>query len=129
MNAEEIAEKGETLAAAWLEQEGWEIVERNWVHEIGELDIVAMRVQRWGDREVQQFAFVEVKAREVSVGPRPEVRVGARKRRKVATLAKLYLAIGNARDCLARFDVIGVDLDTGEIRHYPAAFDAEGRLR
>lgn len=129
MNADQISEAGESHAAAWLEDQGWVILERNWTHPLGELDIVAMRSVRWGDREVPQLAFVEVKTSAASGGLAPEVRVGPRKRRQIAKLAKLYVAMSGVGDYVARFDVIGVDLDTLQVRHFVGAFDADGRLR
>lgn len=129
MRDEEVARRGETLACEMLEAGGWEIAARNWSREIGELDLVAVREQAWGDQEVTQVAFVEVKTREFARGPLPEQRVDAAKRRKIVTLGKLYLAEHRMKRALARFDVIGVDLETQVVRHYPAAFDGTGQLR
>lgn len=126
---DDIAARGEGLAAAWLEAEGWTVLERNWARDIGELDIVAAREQRWGETTVLLLAFVEVKTREHARGPLPEVRVNAAKRRKIATLGKLYLAEQRLKAFVARFDVIGVDLEPEAIRHHASAFDAAGALR
>ena len=123
-----IARLGEALACQHLEAHGWEILERNWARDIGELDIIAQRQQTWGRDFVTQIAFIEVKTREASRGPLPEMRVDHVKRRKLVTLAKLYLAENRLKRVIARFDVVGVDLDTEAVRHHPAAFDATGRL-
>lgn len=123
-----IAERGERLAAQWLEERGWEILERNWSRKLGEIDIVATRDVDWGTEQVPLLAFVEVKATAERGPIAPELHVNHGKRRKLITLAKLYLAENELRHVLGRFDVVGIDLDEREIRHYPAAFDASGRL-
>lgn len=120
---------GEKIAAEWLSEQGWEILERNWTSDLGELDIVAQKQEQWGDRRVPIIAFVEVKTRRTDHDILPERRVDHRKRRKVVNLAKLYLSTTNTRRVIARFDVIGVDLDGPVVRHYPGAFDGSGRLR
>ncbi len=129
MQDSQTAARGEELAAAELLEAGWEILEQNWCREIGEIDIIACRREPWGIDDVTVIAFVEVKTRERTRGPLPEVRVNERKRRKLVTLAKLYLAEKRLRRVVARFDVIGVDLDTQSVRHHAAAFDASTRLR
>lgn len=126
---DDIAERGEDLACEHLVAAGWEIVERNWTRDLGEVDVIALRTEPWGEQTVRQFAFVEVKTREVSRGPLPELRVDHVKRRKLVALGKLYLAENRLKKVLARFDVIGVDLDTETVRHHPSAFDGAGRLR
>ena len=121
--------EGEDLVARWLTERGWEVLERNFVCNLGEIDVIACRYndEPTGPRAV--ILFGEVKTRARSYGPRPEVRVRHGKRRKVVRLAQLYLARQGLKGVVARFDVFGVDLDTGEVRHYPAAFDDSGALR
>lgn len=123
------AQRGETIAAEWLAEQGWEIMERNWTEKAGELDIVASREVEWCGTTVPLIAFVEVKTAERGGGIPPELHVNHGKRCKLVKLAKLYLAKNHLRRVLARFDVVGVDLEPLEIRHYPDAFDAAGRLR
>ena len=125
----ETAARGESVAAEWLEQQGWEILERNWTRDLGEVDIVALREVDWAGETVAMIAFVEVKSRETGHGLLPEGHVDARKRHKLVRLAKLYLSEHRLKRVLGRFDVIGVDLDPPQVRHYPAAFDGAGRLR
>jgi putative endonuclease len=98
-------------------------VERNFRARGGEIDIVG----RQGDILV----FVEVRYREEEEFGAPEETVGFPKRRKVAAAAREY--IGNIPPASwreARFDVVAI-VGAGPsavIRHYPAAFDAKGKI-
>lgn len=57
---------GEAFVAAWLEQQGWQILARQWRCRWGELDLVAGQVMAQGEAGepvVMEIAFVEVKTR------------------------------------------------------------------
>jgi putative endonuclease len=41
MNNQQVGRYGETLAARWLSENGFEILLRNWKYERAEIDIVA----------------------------------------------------------------------------------------
>lgn len=97
----------EDAAAAWLERQGYRIVERNHRNAAGEIDLVAE------DGEV--LCFVEVKARtETLFGPALAA-VGPRKRRRVARAAALYLALRGVQPA-CRFDVLAMDAEEGSWR-------------
>ncbi len=89
----------------------------------GELDIIA--------RRGPTLAFVEVKARRTASCGAPEDAVDARKRRQVARLAELWMAVRpwalRGVDEV-RFDVIAVDAtrEPARVRHLPAAFTLDG---
>jgi len=126
-----VGRRGESLAADHLRENGWTIRDRNVEWKLGELDIVASRSERLGDREVEMIAFVEVKTRCSSgAAVPPEANVTRRKRNKLATLGKLYLDDRDLRDVSARFDILAVrlDADPPRVNHYPAAFDVRGRF-
>lgn len=128
---DDVGRRGERLAAGHLESEGWTIRDRNVEWKIGELDIVASRPAQLAGREVDMIAFVEVKTRHTSgTGLPPETNVTRRKRKKLATLGKLYLDRHELRDVSARFDIVAVRIggDEPDIAHYPAAFDVRGRF-
>jgi len=102
---------GEDIAAIFLEQKGFSIIEKNYRKPWGEIDIVAER-----DGTVH---FIEVKAVSRSIiddgsremDYRPEEMVTISKLRKVARTAALYME--SKRDTREyQIDVVGVLLDT-----------------
>ena len=113
----------EGLACRRMEAEGFSIVDRNYRSGAGEIDIVA---QKGG-----LVVFVEVRLREDSEFGLPEDTVDRRKRLRVAAAARDYLADGFCGSWdEARFDVIVIE-GSGEdtrLHHYPAAFDAKGKV-
>jgi putative endonuclease len=99
------------------------IVERNFRTPGGEIDIVA----RKGD----VLVFVEVRSREAPDFGTPEESVTPAKRRRVAGAARQYLSkVPPSSWREARFDVIAIEGSdaTATLRHYPAAFDANGKI-
>jgi uncharacterized protein (TIGR00252 family) len=115
--------EAEDAACAFLERSGISIVERNYRARGGEIDIVG----RQGD----VLVFVEVRYREGEEFGAPEESVGFPKRRKIISAAREYIgAIPPSTWKEARFDVVAV-VGRGPasvIRHYPAAFDAKGKI-
>jgi putative endonuclease len=99
------------------------IVERNFRVRGGEIDIVA----RKGD----VIVFVEVRSREVPGFGTPEESVTPAKRRRIVGAARRYLSkVPPSSWREARFDVIAIEGsgERAELRHYPAAFDAKGKV-
>jgi putative endonuclease len=91
----------EDAAVAWLERQGYRIVERNHRNLGGELDVVA--------EDGDTLCFVEVKARaDARFGPAIAA-VGHAKRRRVARAAALYLARRGGPTPGCRFDVLGME--------------------
>ena len=102
-----LGRQGEELAAAYLAQQGYHIVTRNWRTRSGELDIVA--------REGEWLVFVEVRARRTGggasvpvLGP-PEESVTPRKQLQLVTMADAYL-FEMKWDGLWRIDVIALEI-------------------
>jgi len=98
-------------------------VERNFRTRGGEIDIVA----RKGD----VLVFVEVRSSEVSGFGAPEASVTPAKRRRIVGAARQYLSnVPPASWREARFDVIAIEGvgNAAVLRHYPAAFDAKGKI-
>ena len=113
----------EDRACRHLEVSGLTIVERNFRTRGGEIDIVA----RKGDLLV----FVEVRSREVPDFGAPEASVTPAKRRRIVGAARRYLSkVPPSSWSEARFDVIAIEGsgDAAVLRHYPAAFDAKGKV-
>ena len=113
----------EERACRHLGRSGFTIVERNYRTKGGEIDIVA----RKGD----VLVFVEVRSREVPGFGTPEESVTPAKRRRIVVAARRYLStVPPSSWGEARFDVIAIE-GSGEaavLRHYPAAFDARGKV-
>ena len=111
----ELGASGETIAARYLQQRGFRLLERNWRCRAGEIDIIG-----WHDG---MYVFVEVKSSaRLGVFP-PEVRVHSHKQDKLRTLARIYLK-SRKLDTPCRFDVISVWWDDGkpQIKHFENAF-------
>lgn len=95
---------GESLAARHLEDEGYEILERNWRCARGEIDLVAQA----GDLLV----FVEVKTRRGRRMGLPEDGLTARKGQKLLQLAERFLYEREIYDVNWRVDLVAVEVDT-----------------
>jgi len=107
---------GEDIAAAWYEDQGYEILERNWRRREGEVDLIV--------RRRRTVAFVEVKTRTSDAfGTGAEAVLPAKQRRirRLASrwLAELTPASGRALVDL-RFDV--VDITAGNVDVIEDAF-------
>ncbi len=98
-----LGAQGEDLAAKFLRNAGYEILDRNVKLGRNEIDILA--------RDGDTIVFVEVKTRE-SPNPAfaPEDNVHAAKQRKLITAAKHYTARHPDPTAYYRFDVVSVTL-------------------
>lgn len=107
---------GEELAAAFLQQAGLEILERNWRYKRAEIDLIA--------REKGILVFVEVKTRAYTAFGRPEEMLNSRKRRLLIDAAMAYMrSIGYEWEI--RFDIVAVLGEPGsdpEVTHFRDAF-------
>lgn len=92
--------RGEELAAAWYEANGYEVVARNWRCHHGELDLVL--------RQGRLFVFCEVKARSSLAYGSPLEAVTHAKRQRIRHLASRWLDDSPVRPRGIRFDVVGV---------------------
>ena len=93
---------GEELAAAYLAEAGYRILERNYRCLFGEIDIVA--------QEGETLVFVEVKSRSSGAYGDPQLAVGRRKQQKISRISVHYLAERRLCHRPARFDVVAVKL-------------------
>lgn len=96
----ELGRWGETLAAAHLQQQGYQILDRNVRTHYGELDLVA----RCG----QVTVFVEVKTRASAQFGYPESAITTRKRAHILASAQAYLQAHPDLDGDWRVDVIAI---------------------
>jgi putative endonuclease len=115
----ELGKKGEELAVEFLEQDGYEIIERNWTYQQAEIDIIAQKESI--------LAVVEVKTRSSLDFGSPQDFV---KPKKIQLLIKAVNAYINYRekdfdeDLNIRFDIIAIHKN-GEsfaIEHLTDAF-------
>lgn len=94
-----LGEKGEGLAAAFLERSGYKVLEKNFKTFLGEIDIIA--------QDGETLVFVEVKTRENLMYGQPFEAVNRTKKRKIANVALLYLKkLKETPPC--RFDVVSI---------------------
>lgn len=110
-------EQGEKTAEDYLIAKGYRVVERNYRHRRGEIDLIAW----YGER---LLVFVEVKTRHNELFGGPEEAVTVKKQKLLARTAGAYMeSIGY--EWAIRFDVVAVLLDhdqVKEIRHHEDAF-------
>ena len=120
-----IGNRGERQAARFLRTHGYRILERNYVAEGHEIDIIAKK------RDV--LSFIEVKTRSLtSIGikeARPASSVTPEKQRKIIKAASRYIKPKH-NGLKKRFDIIEVYVDSSgkktkvtEIRHLENTFN------
>jgi len=113
-----VGDRGEELAASFLEKHGLQVVERNFRCKGGEVDIVA--------REGNTTVFVEVKTRRTLAYGVPQLALTPFKQRQVSKAALTWLLKHRSPDAPARFDVVAILLEsefTYSIEHIRDAFE------
>lgn len=104
MNKRQIGSQYETLAAEYLEQSGYRLLERNFRNRSGEIDIIA--------RDGEYLVFVEVKYRADDACGSPLEAVDYRKQQKIVRVAQYYLQRkGYKTETNCRFDVVAIEGD------------------
>src|SRR6185369_10810094 len=108
----QLGQLGEAYAAAYLEQQGYQLVAANFTIPVGrntrgvvvnaELDLVAY------DQET--LCFIEVKTRASDRFAAPETNVNLRKRRQIARAARAYRRLFELEDEPYRYDVVSIIL-------------------
>jgi putative endonuclease len=99
--------RAEAAVAKHLEALGYRILARNVRMKFGEIDLVA---EKGG-----VVVIVEVKAGRADPDFPPHLHLDPRKRRKLLTLARAYLA-EHAPDAEARIDLVTVTEESGQLR-------------
>ena len=119
-----IGDRGEALAADYLEAKGYTVMERNYRFEHAEVDLVcfkpAAKYEQGGE-----LVFTEVKTRTGLGFGRPEEAITEEKKRHLIRAAKAYLYERKLEGSPCRFDVISIVLQGGkepEIEHFEDAF-------
>ena len=112
----DLGRKGEALAKAHLEANGYEVIDENWVFGKAEVDLIAYK-----DRVI---IFTEVKTRTGNGFGEPEDFVDARKQKLLVQAADEYIYLMNHQGDV-RFDIISVLFDRNsnyKLKHIEDAF-------
>lgn len=107
---------GEDLAAKYLEDNGYKVLERNFGSRTGEIDIIALD----GDTVV----FIEVKTRTGERFGMPSEAVSFLKQKKLVKTALYYMQTRRLLDYMSRFDVIEIVVDEENNRQINLIRDA-----
>lgn len=110
-----LGNKGEMLAARYLMEQGFAILEYNWRSGHKEVDLIA--------KERNVLVFVEVKTRSTDMYGDASEAVTPAKMRNVISAANAYLAMKNL-DVEVRFDIVAIigDDEQHKIEHIRDAF-------
>lgn len=122
MSTKTTGDRGEALAADFLEGLGYRILERNYRFQRAEVDLVAFAP--WPDDDGGDLVFVEVKTRTGEAFGTGEAAVTPAKQLNLRRAAEAFLYERKLDGAPARFDVVVVNLGHGapEIAHHPHAF-------
>jgi putative endonuclease len=112
----ELGRRGEELAAAYLQQAGYQIVASNFTVPIGrnrngalisaEIDLVAY--------DGPMLSFIEVKTRASDLFASPAASVGLRKQRQIMRAARSYRYIFGLTSAAYRYDVLSIVIPPAE---------------
>ncbi len=111
----ELGKEGEVIAARYLEEEGFRIVERNWRYNKKELDLIAYNAD--------VFVVIEVKTRTSDGWEHPKEAITSSKIRFIVEAAEAYVMQYDIHEEV-RFDVVTLipDKDNWHIEHIKEAF-------
>lgn len=99
----EMGNEGETLAATFLTQKGYQILERQWrKSDLGEIDLICL--------DGEELVFVEVKTRQSLESGYPEDSVTPAKLRHLAVVAECFIQERALESKPHRFDVVAIIL-------------------
>ncbi|AEB06992.1 Uncharacterized protein family UPF0102 [Coriobacterium glomerans PW2] len=116
----ELGRVGELIVASYLEERGYEILERGYRCREGEADLIAR------DAVEDEIVLVEVKTRRRGRADAticPEDAVDARKRRRYRRIAACYVQ-QRTEERAIRFDVVSVTVSPGNVADIMHIFDA-----
>ena len=96
-----IGKEGEDYCAKKLQENGYEILERNFSCRQGEVDIIAKDSKN-------EYVFIEVKTRSNLKFGKPQDAVNRRKKKHIKLVAEYYIYIKQLYNKNIRFDVMEV---------------------
>lgn len=103
----DTGQKGEELAARYLQSKGYRILCRNYRCRFGEIDLVA--------EDKDAVVIVEVRTRRAPCMVRPEETITWIKATRLIRLAEHYLASTSQDDRPWRVDVVAVEVDSEDM--------------
>lgn len=111
----ELGKLGEELAVGYLQQNGYQILETNWVFQKAEIDIIAQKENT--------LAIIEVKTRSSVDFGLPQDFVNPKKIQQLTKAVNEYV-ISNDLEADIRFDIIAIHKESGgyKIEHLVDAF-------
>lgn len=101
---QEIGKLGEDLAAKYLEQQGYKVIERNFECKQGEIDIIAIDIDK------NELVFIEVKTRTNIKYGNPAEAVDQNKQKHLTKAVRYYLYSRHLENEFVRIDVIEIYL-------------------
>lgn len=116
MSTRLIGNGGELDAVSFLRRRGFAILDRNYIFNHGEIDVVA--------KDGDVLVFVEVKTRRSTRFGLPEEAVTPAKQELIRRTAEGYVQEKKLSDISCRFDVVAITTENGTKRfvHYKNAF-------
>jgi putative endonuclease len=96
-----LGKSGEELAAKYLQEKNYQILDRNWRVKEGEIDLVALSPE-------EVLIFVEVKTRSSDLFGDPLESIKPRKIYRIQRLALAWLAVHSNLGSPFRLDAIGI---------------------
>jgi putative endonuclease len=112
----DLGRRGESIAKAHLETNGYEILDENWTFGKAEIDLIAYKDQT--------IIFTEVKTRTGNGFGEPEDFVNERKKKLMADAADEYIYLMNHQGEV-RFDIVAIlftSQNTYTLKHIEDAF-------
>lgn len=110
-NNRQTGRLAEDLAAAALQEKGYQLLERNFSNRYGEIDIIA--------KDQETLVFVEVKAKKGTQFGLPEEMINSYKLKRVQNMATIYM---KGKNLPCRIDVVAIVLsstnDLISLTHY-----------
>jgi putative endonuclease len=120
---QQCGQRGEQMAVAYLQAQGYRIEQQNYRCREGEIDIIA-----W---DGSTLVFVEVKTKTHLAFGSPEAMVTRPKQRKMTQVAMLYVTQRRLPQVNIRFDVVAIVLSaqgSPALTHVAAAFTPAGHF-
>lgn len=121
MSTSSVGSEAEQKAAAFLEGQGYKILERNYRCRLGEIDLIC--------EEAGALVFVEVRHRRWSRYGYPEETITREKKRRIANTARSWLTERRIADRECRFDVVSILGDAAPVLQRNAFEDTTYRVR